>query len=112
MANKTMTYKAFYEAVIKVTFDKNQTSVEKDIEEIYELVMIPDGYIKTNAVINPLMVRYEYTNPQGNYLTFEQVLLNSSSFLLDAETGDTTTITVDKYKIYYRCSNSQQYQFK
>lgn len=96
-----------YEAIIKVTFDNDQLTEKENIENIYEINNIPNGYIQTNSVINPLMVRYEYTNPAGNYLTFEQVLLDSSSFLLDAETGDTTTITVNDYKIYYRCSNSQ-----
>jgi hypothetical protein len=96
-----------YETIIKVTFDNEPSNEKETIGEVYELTIMPDGYTQTTAMVNPLIIRYEYTNLEGNYLTFEQVLLDRATFLLDAENGNTTMVTVGDYEIYYRCSNSQ-----
>ena len=96
-----------YETIIKVTFDKEPSNEKETIGETYELAIMLDGYTQTTAMVNPLIIRYEYTNLEGTYLTFEQVLLDRATFLLDAENGNTTMVTVGDYEIYYRCSNSQ-----
>lgn len=96
-----------YETFIRVTFDAEQPSEEETIGDVYEPAFIPEGYTPKNEVINPLIVRYEYANSEDNYITFEQYLLDSSTFLFDAENGDTTSIAIGNYEVYYRCLNSQ-----
>lgn len=96
-----------YETFIRITFDDGQPSEEETIGDVYEPTSIPDGYTQTNAVINPLIVRYEYANSEGHYITFEQFLLDSSKFLFDAENEVTASIAIGDYEVYYHCLNSQ-----
>lgn len=94
-----------YETFIRITFDTDQS--RGTIGDVYEPTFIPEGYTPQNEVINPLIVRYDYANSEGNYITFEQYLLDSSTFLFDAENGDTTSMAIGNYEVYYRCLNSQ-----
>lgn len=94
-----------YETFIRITFDTDQS--RETIGDVYEPTFMPEGYILQNAVMNPLIVRYDYANSEGNYITFEQYLLDSSTFLFDAENGDTTSMAIGNYEVYYLCLNSQ-----
>jgi hypothetical protein len=66
-----------------------------------------DGYVQIEEKSSPSMVHYRYTNQEEHIITFEQVLLDGSSYNIDAEHGEDEFLTVDDHQIYYR--NTDQY---
>ena len=74
----------------------------RNIEEIYELTYVPEGYSLEKQEINRMMVQYVFTDPNENYIRFIQRSLDSSSFSIDIEHGDYDVINIDEYEIYYR----------
>ena len=89
------------EFFVKVTFDEGEQE-SREIEEIYELTYIPDGYSLEDQTINRMMVKYVFTNSDGKWIQFIQRSLDTSSFSIDSEHSDNTIIEVENYTIYTR----------
>ncbi len=89
------------EFFVKVTFDEGEQE-SRDIEEIYELTYIPDGYSLEDQTINRLVVKYVFTHSNGQWIKFMQQSLDASSFYIDIEHSDNTIIAIENYTIYTR----------
>ena len=90
-----------YETFVNVSFNSGKDE-KRIISETYELTYMLEGYEQTETIVNPSMVRYKYTNPEGNVIIFEQIPLANSNYKVDAEHSDDTFLTIGEYKIYYR----------
>lgn len=93
-----------YEKCVEISFRQNEN---QSITETYGLSYMLDGYVQTEEKISPSLVHYRYTNQEEHIITFEQVLLDGSSYNIDAEHGEDEFLTVDDHQIYYR--NTDQY---
>ena len=100
----------FEEFFVKLTYPCDETE-GKTIEEIYELTYLPEGYSLSNENIRPLRVRYEYKNEAGDYLWFEQKLIDGTDFVVDSENGYAKITEIHNYEIYYRYANNYHYYF-
>ena len=96
------------EHFVKVSFSEGENE-SQNIEEIYELTYVPDGYSLEKQEINRMMVQYVFTDPNENYIRFIQRSLDASSFSVDIEHGDYEIINIGKYEIYYRQLNGGYY---
>lgn len=96
------------EFFVKVTFDEGEQK-SREIEEIYELTYIPDGYSLEDQTINRMMVKYLFTNSDGKWIQFIQRSLDTSSFSIDSEHSDNTIIEVENYTIYTRKTGNMYY---
>lgn len=75
------------------------------IEEVYELGYLPEGYSLTKEKATTVRIQYEFKNENGDYLWFEQKLLDGTDFVIDSEEGYSQIEEVTDYKIYYRYTN-------
>lgn len=94
-----------YENFIGVTFDEDRIGEGATITEQYIVSYVPEGYELINEVSNPLFVLYEWTNKDGETLSFEQMLLDGSGFWLDNEEGSKKIVEHGGYEIYYKQSD-------
>ena len=96
------------ERFVKVSFSEGENE-SQNIEEVYELTYVPEGYGLENQHIGKMLVQYLFTNADDDYIKFTQQSIDASSFSVDIENGDYTIINMDKYQIYYRKINTGYY---
>jgi hypothetical protein len=72
------------------------------IEEIYELGYLPEGYYLSIENIRPVGAQYEFKNENGDYIWFEQKLIDGTNFVVDNEDGYSHIKEIDTYEVYYR----------
>ncbi len=93
------------ERFVKVSFSEGENE-SQNIEEIYELTYVPEGYVLTEESITRMGIQYKFTNEEGESIKFIQQPLDSSSFSVDIEHGDYEIINIGEYGIYYRQINT------
>lgn len=96
------------EFFVKVTFDEGEQE-SREIEEIYELTYIPEGYSLEEEYITRMRVEYVFIDSDNNYVRFTQRSLDASSFSIDSEHSDNTIIEVENYTIYSRIAGNMHY---
>ena len=96
------------EYFVKIKFEEGQ-NFSQNIEEVYELTYVPEGYGLEKQDINRMIVQYKFVNEDGESIKFTQRSLDSSSFSVDIEHGDYDAINIDEYEIYYRQINTGYY---
>jgi hypothetical protein len=96
------------EFFVKVNFDEGEQE-SREIEEIYELTSIPDGYSLEDQTINRLVVKYVFTHSNGQWIKFMQQSLDASNFYIDSEHSDNTIIEIENYTIYTRKTGDTVY---
>ncbi len=72
------------------------------IEEIYELSYLPEGYALKDEKIRPVRIQYEFQNENGDFIWFEQKLLDGTDFYVDSENGYTKINNINNSEVYYR----------
>lgn len=80
-----------------------------EIEEVYELTYMPEGYYLENSIISPTMIRYEFSDSNGNKLRFDQCTLDGTNFVIDIESGYNRIVDIQKYEIYYRYTDDNHH---
>ena len=85
----------------KYTYDGEKSDVLM-IEDIYELKYLPDGFSLEDKSVSYTATRLKYSNPEGDYLYFEQSVLNGSTFVVDSESGYSKITEIKEYNIYCR----------
>ena len=99
-----------YEDYIKVTYDDESENQEmKIISEYYTLGYVPDGYTLTKEIRIPASMNLEWENAEGQYLAFEQRVLDGTNYGLDGEVGETNVIVCGEYSVYCRSGNVHTY---
>lgn len=96
------------EFFVEVKFDEGENE-SQDIDEIYELTYIPEGYSLEDQRINRLSVQYKFTNIDNDLIRFTQQSLDASSFQVDSEHGDNTIIEISNHTIYSRKTGDMYY---
>lgn len=97
--------KHIYEEYIEITFGDSGSGAPQSIEEIYELTYVPKGYALKTEFNSKSMVSYTFESENGETLTFDQCVLNGSSFNFDNERSDSILITVGKNDVYFTNTN-------
>ena len=107
------------EIFIELRFEEGKQE-SRDIEEIYELTYIPDGYSLKSQRINRMEVTYVFINSNDQSIKLTQRSLDASSFHIDSEHSDNTVLDIGNYIIYTRKTgdtfyylwNDGEYAFK
>lgn len=89
------------EIFIELRFEEGEQK-SREIEEIYELTYIPEGYSLEEEYITRMRVEYVFIGIDSNYVRFIQQSLDASSFHIDSEHSDNTVLDVGNYTIYTR----------
>lgn len=90
-----------YDFFVAVTYTEESFN-DTVIDEVYELGYLPDGYSLKEEVIAPLCAQYKYVNENGNYIWFEQRVLDGSNLTIDSESGYSKIVEVQEHNVYYR----------
>ena len=99
-----------YDNHIKVAFDNGDEDREvKKISEYYTLGYVPDGYTLTKELRMSASMKCEWENAEGQYLIFEQCVIDGTNYGLDGENGETTLIMCGEYNVYCRSGNTYTY---
>ena len=77
------------------------------IEDVYELGYLPDGYSLKEEIIAPLCAQYKYINENGDYIWFEQKIIDGTDFYVDNESGYTQISNIKDYEVYYRYTDQR-----
>lgn len=72
------------------------------IEEVYELGYLPEGYYLDNKIVSHTTAKLSYVNNQGDFIKFEQRILDRSGFAVDSEKGYSHIKEINSVNIYYR----------
>ena len=99
-----------YEDYIKVTYDDgDEDENAKKISEYYTLGYVPDGYALTKEIRLQASMKRIWKNAEGQYLTFEQCVIDGMNYGLDGENGETTLIMCGEYSVYCRSGVAYTY---
>ena len=77
------------------------------IEEVYKLSYIPEGYSLKDEKIRTVRIQYDFQNENGDYIWFEQKLLDGTDFVVDSDEVYTRINEIEKYEIYYRYTGTK-----
>ena len=96
------------ELFVNVDFSEGENN-SQEIEEIYELSYVPEGYDLKEQKINCMRVQYIFTNADNRSIRFIQQTLDASTFSVDSEHSDTILIEIEEYTVYYRIAGNMHY---
>ena len=96
------------EIFIELRFEEGEQE-SREIEEIYELTYVPEGYDLKEQKINRMRVQYIFTNADNRSIRFIQQPLDSATFSVDSEHSDTILIEIKEYTVYYRIAGNMHY---
>ena len=99
------TLKSFF---VEIKFDEGEND-SQNIDEIYELTYIPEGYSLKEQNINRMGVHYIFTNFDSKRIKFIQRSLDAPSFYIYSEHSDNTIIEIENYTIYSRIAENMHY---
>ena len=94
----------FEDFFVKLTYSEDNNS-NNPIEEVYHLGYLPEGYYLSAENIRPIGVQYEFKNKSGDYIWFEQKLIDATDFVVDNKDGYSQINEIPNYEIYYRYAN-------
>ena len=96
------------EYFVKIKFEDGE-NFSQNIEDIYELTYLPDGYTLEKSVTNRMGVEYLFVNADDNHIRFIQRPIDAASFSVDIENSDNVIIEISDYNIYSRKTNGTYY---
>ena len=96
------------EFFVKVSFSEGDNE-SRNIDEIYELTYLPEGYTLKEERINRIGIEHIFTNDEGKKIKFIQQALDNTSFSVDSEHGDTVVIEIKDYTVYSRKTGDTYY---
>lgn len=82
-----------------LTFD--DSNAKKEIEEVYTLTFVPDGYVLESNTANPLFCIENWVK-DSEKIIFEQQLLSTRYFYDTERSEDYQLITIDTIEFYFR----------
>ena len=94
----------FEEFFVLLSYDGDEADI---IDEVYELGYLPEGYSLKDEKIRPVRVQYDFQNENGDYIWFEQKLLDGTDFVVDNESGYAEINNIEDYEIYYRYTDGR-----
>lgn len=97
-----------YESFVKINYSDGDDQGEQ-IEDVYELTYIPEGYYLEKTSEFPLKITYSYINANHDTILFEQSVLDTALFFADIENGYTKIVDISIYDVYYKKTKQQTY---
>ena len=97
-----------FEDFCTATYSDEEDTDGKTIEDVYELSYVPEGYVLEESEITPIYVKYTFINA-NNIFSFEQRVLDYSSFAFDIENGYNLLFNSNGFDVYYK--NTSEYHF-
>lgn len=94
----------FEEFYVKLTYDGNEES-NKNIDEVYVLGYVPEGYVLENEFLSTTYVKYKFMTSEGDVLYFEQRAIAHSGYYIDSESGYSKIEEIEEFDVYYRFTN-------
>ena len=94
----------FEEFFVSLTYESNEES-NKNIDEVYVLGYVPEGYVLEKESITTIYVKYNYRNENGEIIRFEQRALTRSGYYIDSESGYSKIEEIEEFDVYYRFTN-------
>ena len=91
----------FEEFYVKLTYEGNEES-NKNIDEVYVLGYVPEGYVLENEFLSTTYVKYKFMTSEGDVLYFEQRALTNSEYYIDSESGYSKNEEIEEFDVYYR----------
>ena len=91
-----------YEKFVKLTYSKSDEQSSAEINEVYKLTYVPEGYKLVKEIVNPVNIFYKFENDNGEYLTFNQIALDETNYGFDWEQGNTWLYEFCEFKVYCR----------
>lgn len=91
----------FEDFFVKITYSGDETGTDT-IEEVYKLGYLPEGYSIKIEKITPVRIQYKLINENGDYIWFEQKLIDRTDFYADSESGYSHIKDIDDYEVYYK----------
>lgn len=95
----------FRDLYVKLTY-KDDSSTHREIDEVYMLTYMPEGYTLERSITDSLTVQYKYVNEENECIIFEQRPTVSSIFIVDSEDGYFKMWQIEEYDIYCRFTDS------
>ena len=96
------------EFFVKIDFEDGENE-SRDIDEIYELTYVPEGYTLTQQDITRMGVQYVYKTTENYKIKFIQQSLDASNFYVDIEHSDNVIFEIGEYTVYFRQTNGTYY---
>lgn len=90
-----------YESFAIVTYSEGENE-EKELEEIYELTYLPEGYEVESSETSSNVSRSVFSNSNGDTIAFDQCILDSANFYLDVENGYMLVMDIENPEVYYK----------
>lgn len=97
-----------YDSFVDLRFEEGEQE-SRNIEEIYELTYVPEGYSLESQHIGQMAVQYLFVNVDDDYIKFIQRPIDAASFSVDIENSDNVIIEIGDYTIYSRQTNGTYY---
>ena len=92
-----------FEDYIRISYRDTEEAMDAiAIEEYYTLGYVPEGYELVNEASKPAKTKYEWTNSEGAYITFEQCHVDSTLFLMDNEVEVWDVVKIRDREVYFR----------
>jgi hypothetical protein len=111
-----------FDTYIKGYFVSEDSENNSIIEEYYTLTYVPEGYELVDELSTQAFSRFRWNNNNYKMIVFEQYLLDTTQFTLNAESGYTSVVeyadlilycrTIDNYKYYIWCDDNYSYSLK
>lgn len=96
----------FEDLYVKLTY-RDEGATGNEIEEVYQLGYVPEGYSLQYERIRAVRVQYRFENQDGEYICFEQQPTSSAYFFVDIENGYCKIEEIENYEIYYRYADKK-----
>lgn len=97
-----------YDSFIRLSYSEGENPSD-EIEGVYELSYMPNGYSQQKEEITLLKSSYVFSNSNGNTMMFEQRVLDAVTFYADVENGYKKIVDVNIYDVYYKETKYQKY---
>lgn len=101
--------KIFHSHITITYVEETDGEAAATLDVKYTLSYVPDGFVLSEEQHWLSQSKYVWENTEGHWLTFEQCVLDSANYGLDAVTGETMAILCDEYDVYYRETKVHSY---
>lgn len=98
-----------YEEYVNVELSEDGDSLLAEIEHVYTLTYVPEGYDLVENIVDNVGVRYMYVNGSGEKIIFDQSIKNSTSIGIDNDDGKAEVIKYKNLEIYLRTTDDKKH---
>lgn len=99
-------FTVIFDEHIKGSFTEKNTENNGNINDVYALTYVPNGYVLVDEIISDTLVRYIMESQNGDQIILIQAPLNSGHYFMDDDSSSYTVIETDEYTVYSRTINN------